>query len=57
MPRFDKTGPAGAGPKTGRGRGPCGEGKGMNEGKGFGRRFFGRFRSSASSSDENKKDK
>ena len=25
MPRFDKTGPQGKGPKTGRGTGPCNE--------------------------------
>ncbi|OGZ26789.1 MAG: hypothetical protein A2365_01800 [Candidatus Nealsonbacteria bacterium RIFOXYB1_FULL_40_15] len=34
MPRFDGTGPGGAGSKTGWGRGPCGSGL---------RRCFGRF--------------
>ena len=34
MPRFDGTGPAGAGPRTGWGSGPCGTGL---------RRRFGRF--------------
>lgn len=68
MPGFDKTGPTGAGPKTGRGMGPCGGGqgfgggrgglgRGMGAGRGFGRRFFGWLRPSASPSDENKKDK
>lgn len=62
MPRFDKTGPAGAGPKTGRGMGPCGggqgfSGRGKGAGRGFGRRFFGWFRPSDSPSDEKKKDK
>ena len=47
MPNRDKTGPAGAGPLTGRGLGPCG-GKGIRRGfgcgGGFGRglgRYFG----------------
>ena len=44
MPRFDGTGPAGAGPATGWGRGPCGagmgRGAGMGAGRGFGRRRF-----------------
>jgi hypothetical protein len=34
MPRLDRTGPAGAGPMTGRGRGPCGGSYGR--GGGFG---------------------
>ena len=34
MPRFDGTGPMGYGPRTGRGFGPCGDGRGC------GRRFF-----------------
>jgi hypothetical protein len=49
MPRFNGTGPEGQGPKTGRGMGPCGEGKsrgrlfGRGFGRGFGwRRFFTR---------------
>jgi hypothetical protein len=46
MPNRDKTGPAGAGPSTGRGLGPCGQGarRGFGCGRGFGRglgRFFG----------------
>jgi len=41
MPAFDKTGPQGHGPMTGRGIGPCGRGRGM--GMGFGRcRGYGR---------------
>ena len=41
MPAFDKTGPQGQGPMTGRGMGPCGKGLGMR--KGFGRcRGYGR---------------
>jgi len=35
MPRFDKTGPQGQGPMTGRGLGLCGRGKGL-------KRYFGR---------------
>lgn len=43
MPKFDGTGPAGMGPKTGRGLGPCAGG--MRQcwncwGRGFGRRFI-----------------
>ena len=53
MPGFDKTGPAGKGPKTGRGLGPCAgssdkqnlgmdRGMGMGRGRGFDRgRGFG----------------
>ena len=37
MPRFDGTGPQGAGPATGRGMGPCGQGRGYGQGRGFGR--------------------
>ena len=37
MPKQDKTGPAGAGPRTGRGLGACGEGLGLR-GAGMGRR-------------------
>ncbi|MFC1625891.1 DUF5320 domain-containing protein [Patescibacteria group bacterium] len=41
MPNFDKTGPQGMGPATGRGFGPCGFGMG---GRGFGRgRGLGRY--------------
>ena len=43
MPGFDKTGPQGQGPMTGRGMGPCGRGRGMGMRMGFGRcRGFGR---------------
>jgi len=42
MPRQDATGPAGAGPMTGRGMGPCGQGsawggRGQGWGRGMGR--------------------
>jgi len=43
MPGFDKTGPMGAGPMTGRGFGPCGMGLGWRRrfgmGRGMGRYF------------------
>lgn len=39
MPRFDRTGPLGAGPRTGWGLGPCGAGMGWR--RGFGRGFGG----------------
>ena len=48
MPDFDKTGPQGQGPMTGRGMGPCAvpagrQGKGRGMGMGFGRcRGYGR---------------
>ena len=38
MPRLDRTGPLGYGPRTGRGMGPCGTGMGW--GRGFGWRRF-----------------
>jgi len=48
MPVFDKTGPQGQGPLTGRGLGPCGRGGGLGvgfgRGRGYGRglgRYFG----------------
>ena len=44
MPRFDRTGPFGTGPMTGRGFGPCGAGLGWRRGFGLGRglgRYFG----------------
>ena len=44
MPKFDRTGPQGLGPMTGRGLGPCGRGLGMGFGRGRGRglgRYFG----------------
>ncbi len=39
MPGFDRTGPLGQGPMTGRGMGPCGSGyaRGFGRGAGFGR--------------------
>lgn len=41
MPNLDKTGPAGMGPGTGRGMGPCCGGMGCGYGRGMGgRRFF-----------------
>ena len=46
MPRFDRTGPRGMGPRTGRGMGPCamGYGGGYGMGCGFGQGFgFDRF--------------
>ena len=36
MPRFDGTGPLGQGPRTGRGMGYCGGGRGMGWGRGYG---------------------
>jgi len=45
MPRFDGTGPFGAGPGTGWGMGPCGYGRGFgaDPGRGYGfRRFYTR---------------
>lgn len=45
MPGFDRTGPMGMGPKTGRGFGPCGLGLGWRRkfgaGRGMGRYFGG----------------
>lgn len=44
MPGFNRTGPMGMGPVTGRGFGPCGLGLGGRRGFGIGRgmgRFFG----------------
>ena len=51
MPNFDKTGPEGKGPKTGRAMGPCnpeapqgrGFGRGCGRGRGFGRKIAGGF--------------
>lgn len=37
MPFKDGTGPQGQGPMTGRGFGPCGDGRGMGKRMGFGR--------------------
>jgi hypothetical protein len=43
MPGFDRTGPMGYGPRTGRGMGPCGRGLGFRRGlgMGLGRRYPG----------------
>jgi len=45
MPYQNGTGPAGAGPRTGRGLGPCGAGftRGRGFGQGFGRGRFGGY--------------
>lgn len=45
MPRQDKTGPMGMGPRTGRGMGPCGGGYGwgLGQGRGYGRAMCGWF--------------
>ncbi|PIU02449.1 cytoplasmic protein [Candidatus Shapirobacteria bacterium CG09_land_8_20_14_0_10_49_15] len=47
MPGFDQTGPAGIGPQTGRGFGPCGFGLGWRRhfgpGRGMGRYFGWRW--------------
>ena len=48
MPRLDRTGPFGLGPRTGWGLGPCG--LGMGWGRGFGR--FWRFGSSITREEE-----
>jgi len=39
MPRYDRTGPIGAGPGTGRGFGPCGFGRRRGADRGLGRYF------------------
>ena len=39
MPGFDRSGPQGQGPLTGRGLGPCGRGLAFGRGRGFGRGF------------------
>ena len=46
MPGFDRTGPFGEGPMTGRGLGPCGRGLGVRRGfgRGMGRGFGRGFR-------------
>jgi len=48
MPAFDRTGPQGAGPMTGRAMGPCANRRGVGQGFGFGfgrggRRGLGRY--------------
>ena len=44
MPNFDKTGPEGKGPNTGRGMGTCNSKtpKGRGQGRGFGRKIGNR---------------
>ncbi|MCK4554360.1 DUF5320 domain-containing protein [Candidatus Parcubacteria bacterium] len=44
MPQQNGTGPAGQGPLTGRGMGPCGDGKPRAGGLGLGRRLGRGFR-------------
>ena len=44
MPRFDRTGPEGSGPKTGRGLGKCGTSDSVHDEEHW--RFFGRGRGS-----------
>jgi len=43
MPRFDRTGPLGLGPRTGRGLGPCGRGLAFGRGFGFRRMAFDQY--------------
>ncbi|GAI76978.1 unnamed protein product [marine sediment metagenome] len=45
MPGYDRTGPSGYGPLTGRGLGPCGKGLAFRRGfgRGFGWRFLQKF--------------
>lgn len=58
MPYKDGTGPQGQGPLTGRGFGPCGDGRGLGRGfgggRGLGRGF--RFWSKPLTKDEEKQD-
>ena len=51
IPNFDRTGPSGKGPLTGRGAGPCGKGirrgnigrgRALGRGRGLGRRYANR---------------
>jgi len=51
MPRFNKTGPLGYGPASGRGLGPCGGGRG--QGLGW-RRFWGYYPTPTPSKKEEK---
>jgi hypothetical protein len=52
MPRYNGTGPQGAGPGTGWGMGPCGAGMGSRRGFGCGFGRFWRFGSQVSQKDE-----
>ena len=63
MPRFNGTGPRGMGPNSGRGMGPCGDGRGYGggygrgDGRGYergfeGRQFFSRKEESEMLTDE-----
>ena len=47
MPNFDKAGPQGKGPQTGRGLGSCGRGTGPKKGAGLGRRAGARQQQAA----------
>jgi hypothetical protein len=57
MPGFNKTGPMGMGPRTGRGFGPCGLGLGWRKRFGAGRglgRYFGYWNSPQTNQDQKK---
>ncbi len=56
MPRLDRTGPMGQGPRTGRGLGPCGLGlrRGWGCWGGYGRRFISPKNELAALEDEEK---
>lgn len=56
MPGFDRTGPVGMGPKTGRGFGPCGLGLGWRGRFGMGRGLGRYFRWSWPQTNEQKKE-
>ena len=54
MPNFDGTGPAGQGPRTGRGLGPCGCGMRRGFGRGMGWNFRNRISPVLTKEDEKK---
>ena len=54
MPNFDGTGPAGQGPRTGRGLGPCGCGMRRGFGRGSGWNFRNRISPVLTKEDEKK---
>lgn len=58
MPRYDATGPMGAGPMTGKATGPCGRGVGCGFGRGnrYSGRFTGRYYLTAGEELESLKD-